>query len=230
VQAIEGAGYAVEQASNGQECLDAVHRFRPDAIVLDIIMPQLDGWNVLRKLKEDPELCSIPVILASILGDKEMGYVFGAVEYLMKPFDQNELISTIRSVCEGSDPRDVLVVDDDKSARELSRRILSKLGWRIFEAADGNKGLEQMIRHKPALVLLDLMMPGKNGFEVLQEMQGNAELKEIPVIILTSKSLDKEESDWLNRHSADLVQKGATGRADLIRAIEHHLDHQSGAN
>ena len=222
-QAIQAAGYVVEQAKDGRECLDTVQAFRPDAIVLDIIMPRLDGWNVLRSLKEDPELCDIPVILASVLADKEMGYVFGAVEYLMKPFDQSQLVSTLRSVCEEGEPRDVLIIDDDKSARELSRRILSKLGWRIFEAADGIKGLESMSRHKPALVLLDLMMPKKNGFEVLQDMQADPELQDIPVIILTSKSLDKEEISWLNRHTSDLVHKGTTGRVDLIKAIETHL-------
>lgn len=222
-QAIEGAGYIVEQARDGRECLETVRTFQPHAIVLDIIMPRLDGWNVLRSLKEDPEHCEIPVILASVLADKDMGYVFGAVEYLMKPFDQSQLISTLRSVCDESEPRDVLIIDDDKSARELSRRILSKLGWRIFEAANGKKGLESMSRHKPALVLLDLMMPEKNGFEVLQDMQDDPELKDVPVIIMTSKSLDKEEISWLNRHASDLVHKGTTGRIDLIKAIETHL-------
>ena len=231
VQAIVGAGYIAEQAKNGRECMDKVQSFRPDAIVLDIIMPQLDGWTVLRSLKEDPELCDIPVILASVLGDKEMGFVFGAVEYLLKPFDQDQLISTIRSVCGEGTARDVLVIDDDKSARDLSRRILSKLGWRVFEASDGVKGLERMARHKPALVLLDLMMPRKNGFEVLQAMQADPQLNDIAVIIVTSKTLDQDEIEWLNRHAADLVQKGSDGRADLIKAIERHLqpsvdDHQ----
>jgi len=123
IQAIVGAGYIAEQAKNGHECMDMVRTFRPDAIVLDIVMPQLDGWTVLRNSKEDPELCDIPVILASVLGDKEMGFVFGAGEYLLKPFDQDQLIATIRSVSGEGTQRDVLVVDDDKIARDLSRRL-----------------------------------------------------------------------------------------------------------
>jgi CheY-like chemotaxis protein len=144
-------------------------RVPPRAIVLDIIMPRQDGWSVLRALKSDPELCEIPVILATVLAERELGLALGAVEYLTKPIDVDRLIATIESVCNGT--RDVLVVDDDQVSRDLLRRILAKRGWTVHEAHNGVRGLEMMKTLSPHVVLLDLIMPEMNGFEMLNEMQ-----------------------------------------------------------
>src|SRR3546814_528431 len=147
---------------------------RPAAIILDIIMPDLDGWSVLHSLKTDDALSEIPVILVTVLADRDMGLALGAADYLTKPVDTRQLLKTLRRVRVGNDGTDVLVVDDDRATRDVLRRTLAREGWRVREAGDGEQGLEQLERARPALVLLDLMMPGMDGFGMLRAKIGRA--------------------------------------------------------
>src|SRR5690606_6273278 len=164
-KALAEAGLSPIEAASGAEGIAAARTHRPAAIILDIIMPHQDGWSVLRALKGDKELCEIPVILATILADRELGLSLGAVEYLTKPIDTDKLIRTIEA-CGGGN-RDVLVIDDDLASRDFLRRILVRKNWRVHEANDGRRGLELMKRLLPRLVLLDLLMPEMDGFQTL---------------------------------------------------------------
>jgi signal transduction histidine kinase/DNA-binding response OmpR family regulator/HAMP domain-containing protein len=220
-KALAEAGLASMEAASGAEGIAAARAHQPAAIVLDIIMPHQDGWSVLRTLKSDPELCAIPVILATILADRELGLSLGAVEYLTKPIDTNKLIRTIESC--GSGSRDVLVIDDDKASREFLRRILVKRDWTVHEASDGIRGLELMKRLLPRLVLLDLLMPEKDGFQTLNEMQRNPELQNIPVVVVTSKDLSANELKWLRDRAVAVVTKGANSRSQLVQALERQI-------
>ncbi|MCG5479694.1 MAG: response regulator [Ensifer alkalisoli] len=226
-RALAEAGLASIEAASGAEGIAAARTHRPAAIILDIIMPHQDGWAVLRALKSDPELCTIPVILATILADRELGLSLGAVEYLTKPIDTEKLIRTIEA-CGGGN-RDVLVIDDDRASRDFLRRILVKRNWTVHEAADGIRGLELMKRLLPRLVLLDLLMPEMDGFETLSEMQRIPELQKIPVVVVTSKDLSAKELRWLRDRAVAVVNKGANSRSQLVEALERQIPSQEPA-
>jgi signal transduction histidine kinase/CheY-like chemotaxis protein len=212
-------GYHVLHASGGREGLRLVQETRPDAITLDIIMPELDGWTVLRELKADSELRDIPVVLVTILGDREMGYTLGAADYLTKPIDTDALLQALGRFLAVGRQAEVLIVDDDPATREMLRRTVAKRGWTVVEAADGREALTRLEQATPAIVLLDLMMPGMDGFEVLEAMCRKESWRDIPVIIITAKDLDREDLARLNGRAEKVFQKGAYNRAELINIV-----------
>jgi CheY-like chemotaxis protein len=196
---------------------------RPDAITLDIIMPELDGWAVLRELKADTDLSCIPVVLVTVLGDRELGYALGADDYLTKPIDAEALLGVLgRFQADGSEIP-VLVVDDDPLTRDMLRRILSKRGWSVTEAACGSDAISALGKSRPAVVVLDLMMPGMDGFEVLDAMRRETGWHDIPVVVITAKDLTAEEVAWLNKHAERVFQKGAYKRSELVGVIHEMI-------
>jgi signal transduction histidine kinase/DNA-binding response OmpR family regulator len=215
-------GYEVLMAVNAEMGLEMARSHAPDAIILDVIMPERDGWSMLKEMKSDPDLCETPVILATIVADREMGLAFGAVEHLTKPVDANLLVSTLNAIA-GARDREVLIVDDDVATRNLFRRILVREGWHVREASDGKKALAQLDAKRPTLMLLDIMMPNVDGFDVLKSVRSNEALSDLPVIVVTSKDLTREEMDWLKSHAGDVIRKGETGRSDLVAALKRHL-------
>lgn len=223
-------GYRVVHAGGGREGLHLAREVRPDAITLDIIMPEFDGWAVLRELKADAELRSIPVVLVTILGDREMGYALGAADYLTKPVDPDALLGALGRFHAGNGDVPVLVVDDDPMTREMLRRILSKRGWSVAEAADGTAALSILGRTRPAAVVLDLMMPGMDGFEVLDTMRREAKWRDIPVVVVTAKDLSAEEVTWLNQHAERVFQKGAYTRSELVGVIHDMIARGTGTS
>lgn len=201
---------------------------RPHVITLDIIMPDLDGWAVLRALKDDSELRDIPVILLTILRDQDLGYALGASDFLTKPIDTEVLDRILRRYCT-AERAQILVVDDDPEMREILRRTLTKAGWTIGEAANGAECLDALQRAHPAVVLLDLMMPGMDGFEVLETMRRHEQWSDIPVIVITAKDLTREERAWLRGCAEKIVQKSACNRVELVRVIEGMIERRVNA-
>ncbi len=222
-EALTGAGYSVVTASSGKQGLELARRRQPHAIILDIIMPGMDGWMVLRELKQDKQLCDIPVILATVLGDRDLGLALGAAEHLSKPIDAREFMSTLRRIVPLG-ASDVLIVDDDEPTREMLRRLLVKEGWTVREAHNGSEGLAAARRGRPALMLLDVMMPGMDGLEVLAELRQDENLRDLPVIVITSKDLTLDERAWLEGQAGGLFQKGAYKRAELVQALREMVD------
>ncbi len=219
---VQREGYATLLANSATMGLELIRTHKPDAIILDVIMPGRDGWSLLKEIKSDPELCEIPVILVTIVPDRDMGLAFGAVEHLTKPISAEQLVSTLNRIARNN-PRDVLIVDDDASTRTLFRRILVREGWRVHEASDGQRALTQLQTRRPTLMLLDIMMPEQDGFDVLRALRGQSDLADLPVIVITSKDLSRQELDWLKAHASDVIRKGADGRAELIAALQRHL-------
>jgi CheY-like chemotaxis protein len=213
-------GYRVMHAAGGSEGLRLAREVRPDAITLDVVMPEVDGWAVLRRLKADPELHDIPVVLVTILGDREMGYALGAADYLTKPIDTDALLRALGRFMPTGRRAEVLVVDDDLATREMFRRTLAKGGWTVVEAADGREALTQLARAAPAVLLLDLMMPGMDGFEVLEAMRCEPGWRDIPVIVITTKDLGREELEWLRSRAERVFRKGAYDRTELVGVVE----------
>jgi signal transduction histidine kinase/DNA-binding response OmpR family regulator len=190
-------GFRIVTATSGEEALKLARQVRPRAITLDVMMPGMDGWAVLSALKADPELADIPVIIVSIIDDKNLGYALGASDYLTKPLERDRLGDVLRKRINATSGT-VLVAEDEVATREMLRRVLEKGGWGVVEAANGRQALEVVARERPALILLDLMMPEMDGFEFLQELRQHPEWQSIPVVVLTAKDLTEEDRLFLN--------------------------------
>jgi signal transduction histidine kinase/CheY-like chemotaxis protein/HAMP domain-containing protein len=222
--ALAREGYRVVTAPGGRNGLRLAKETKPDAVILDVIMPDVDGWTVLRSLKSDPELCEVPVILVTVLGDREMGIALGAAEHISKPIDPPELLRTLDRICRGVERPQVLVVDDDPATRDVLRRTLSKEGWMVREATNGQEGLAELAKARPAVMLLDLMMPEMNGFEVLRNVREDTDLHDLPVVVITSKDLTMEELAWLRGKALQVFQKGTYGRAELLTSLRTMIE------
>jgi len=221
---VKAEGYDVLMAGNAEVGLRMAREKMPDAVILDVIMPERDGWSMLKEMKSDPILCEMPVILATIVADREMGLAFGAVEHLTKPIDPSVLLKTLNGIADGLE-KDVLIVDDDVATRNLFRRILTREGWNVREASDGRRALTQLQTRKPTLMVLDIMMPHVDGFDVLKSVRATKGLSDLPVIVATSKDLTREEMSWLKDNTSEVIHKGETGRSDLLAALKRRLDH-----
>jgi CheY-like chemotaxis protein len=217
--ALAREGYTVITAPGGRDGLRLARERRPDAIILDVIMPDVDGWAVLRALKADAELADIPVILVTQLGDRDMGLALGAADHLTKPVAPEELVRVLKRVQNSDGPADVLIVDDDEATRDVLRRTLTREGWTVREAADGAEGLVRLAEATPGVILLDLMMPRMNGFEMLRTMRENRDWHDVPVVIVTSKDLSHDEREWLRGNTMEVFQKGAYGVGELVTSL-----------
>jgi signal transduction histidine kinase/CheY-like chemotaxis protein len=209
-------GFRVLTAASGEEGLRLARGSRPDVITLDVLMPGIDGWAVLTALKADPVLAGIPVIMLTVVDDRELGYVLGATEYLVKPVDRERLLAVVSPYRRD---RPVLVVDDDADARQILRRALESAGRAVVEAEHGRAALDALEGLTPAAILLDLMMPEMDGFELVAALQTRAEWRTIPVVIVTGKELTAGDRQRLQGSVARIVQKGSGAREALLEQI-----------
>jgi CheY-like chemotaxis protein len=193
-----------------------VKRLRPTLITLDVMMPGMDGWAVLSKLKEDPELAEIPVVMLTIMDDQHFGHALGATEYLTKPVDREKLLATIRRLAPPDFAGLALVVDDDPIVRDVLVHILERQGWSTATADDGVAALEAVSGRKPDLILLDLMMPRMDGFEFASELRKRPNWRSIPVVVITGKSLTQEDRLALQGHVHKVIQKGNFNHDQLL--------------
>jgi signal transduction histidine kinase/CheY-like chemotaxis protein len=210
-------GFRVVTAGGGEEGLRLAKQLRPDVITLDVLMPGMDGWAVLRSLKNDPEIAGIPVIMVTMVDDKDMGHALGAADYLPKPIDRDRLASLLRKYqCH---PGPVLIVEDDPATREMMRRTLEQDGWQVIEAPNGRVGLEYVAQKPPGLIVLDLMMPEMDGFEFVAELRKNKAWRAIPVVVVTAKDVTADDRSRLDGSVKKIFQKAALTREELAREI-----------
>jgi GAF domain-containing protein/DNA-binding response OmpR family regulator len=217
---LERAGFAVVTARGGQEGLRLVRELRPAAVTLDIMMPDLDGWTVLAAIKGDPALASIPVVLMSIVDQKNRGYALGAADYLVKPVDRSKLVATLNGIC-GSTGGHALLVDDDEVVRRGVRQALEPIGWRVTEAGDGQEAVALLTFARPDVIILDLMMPKMDGFEFMDELRGRPDHQDIPVVVITAKDLTDEDRDRLNGGVERIIQK--SDRDEMLRQLSREV-------
>ncbi|MEM7333025.1 MAG: response regulator [Chloroflexota bacterium] len=221
-------GFRVHTAVNGQEGLRMAAEIKPDAITLDVLLPSMDGWTVLSRLKEDPELANIPVIIVTMVEHKQMGYALGAADYLMKPIDKQTLVQVLERYRISAAPRfvgdhHVLIVEDDEPTRELMERTLEKVGWRVTAVENGLVALRALENAIPDLILLDLMMPEMDGFQFISNLRNNPEWNHIPTIVITAKELSVTEQMALNGNVQDVLQKGTFNRNKLLDQVSNLL-------
>jgi GAF domain-containing protein/CheY-like chemotaxis protein len=209
-------GFRVVTAAGGEEGLRLARELRPDAITLDVMMPGLDGWAVLTALKADPSVADIPVIMLTIVDDKNLGYALGASDYLTKPIERERLVTVL---AKHRRDRPVLVVDDDPGVRTLLRRMLEPEGYAVVEAENGRVALDRLRELTPSVVLLDLMMPEMDGFEFVSAFRGHEPWRGIPIVVITAKDLTGEDRERLNGYVQKILMKGAHGRDELLAEV-----------
>jgi CheY-like chemotaxis protein len=209
-------GFRVVTADCGEDGLRLARQVHPAAVTLDVMMPELDGWSVLARLKADPETADVPVVLLTIVDDRGRGFALGAADYLTKPIDWQRLGTILRRYLPADQAAPVLVIDDDAECREVVGRYLEREGWRVTTAVDGEEGLRAIAADAPALILLDLMMPGVDGFAFLDELPKRFPGMRTPVVVLTAKDLTAEDFDRLNGRVANILAKGNLARLDQV--------------
>ena len=205
-------------ADDGDKGLQLARQHRPKVITLDVLMPEMDGWSVLTALKADPELATIPVIMLTIMDDKNIGFTLGAVEYMSKPIDKVRLATILKRYRSGQ----VLVVEDSPVVRLQLRQMLAHEGWLVNEAENGRIALQKIEQSEPDLILLDLMMPEMDGFEFVLALRQKR--KYIPIIVLTAQDLTATDRERLNGYTEAILQKGRHSREDLLHQIRYWLE------
>lgn len=216
-------GFQVYLAATGDDGLRLAREKRPSAITLDVLMPDSDGWAVLSALKSDPHTRDIPVIMLTVAEDRTRGFTLGAADYVTKPIDWNRLGEILHKYC--SAPESILVVEDDQLQRESLSQALTLSGWLVREAKDGCEALNVLAAERPAVILLDLLMPNMDGFQFLEELRRRPDGDTIPVIVVTAKDLDDEDRRRLNGGVARILHKGSVSREELLARIRTEVCH-----
>jgi len=221
---LEKDGFSVVTTLSGEEGLRLAHEIQPAAITLDVMMPDMDGWSVLRALKANPTLHDIPIVMLTMIDDKSKGYSLGASDYLSKPVDREQLHTVLARYYKPDEACSVLLVEDDVATRKMMTRTLEKSNWTVSEAGNGREALERLAQQKARLILLDLMMPVMDGFDFLLEMRAKPEWQDIPVIVLTAKDLTDEDRLMLSGRVEQIVEKGACAHDQVVSLVHKALD------
>jgi CheY-like chemotaxis protein/anti-sigma regulatory factor (Ser/Thr protein kinase) len=213
--------YRVAMAESGVEALKKAQQLRPDAITLDVLMPGSSGFETLAALRKNHETASIPVIVLSIVDQKEVGFALGAADYLIKPVRKPALLETIRKHVPSSpdDDSSILLVDDDPKALELLEESLRSAGYETQAVRSGTRALEVLASKVVGAILLDLLMPGMDGFQVIRHVRQEPTLKELPILVMTAKNLSQSEIAILSRETQGLLQKGGSWKEQLIAEV-----------
>ena len=224
-------GFQTTVATTGRDALAKAKELKPLAITLDVMLPELDGWEVLARLKRDPETADIPVVIVSVIDNPELGLALGALDYFVKPVEAHALVRCVSRYNfprrNGHDDCRVLVVDDESANRDLLRQILEPVGFNVLLADGGQQALELARSETPDLVLLDLMMPGVSGFEVVEGLRGIASTRAVPIIVLTAKDLTDDDKAQLNGRVSRILARRSTGAADLLSQLQEVLVHRA---
>ncbi len=220
--ALGSAGFLSIRARHGDEALRLAREARPVAVTLDLVLPGVDGWEVLKRLKNDDATRQLPVVIVSRVDNHDLGIALGAADYFVKPVDRDRLLARLHEITssggDGAHPR-LLVIDDDAAVHSLLQEDLGSLGFTIHAALSGEEGLRAAAEHAPDVILLDLLMPGMSGFEVAGSLKENPRTANIPIVVLSSKEITKEDRQALNSKVSSYVRKGASAREQLVREI-----------
>lgn len=216
------AGYQVEYATDGEEAIEKATEIRPFAITLDILLPKKDGWQVLREMKMKPNLQSIPVIIVSVTEERQLAFGLGAVDHLVKPIDKETLLASLQSLklpSRDGSPR-ILVVDDDPQTVRLLSTVLTSDGYEVLKVYGGSEAIETAVSQSPDLIILDMMMPQVDGFQVIQRLTGDPRTCDIPIVICTALDLTNEDRDRLNGQIQSIIRKTGNVKEELLAAIK----------
>jgi CheY-like chemotaxis protein len=216
---LKNEGYRLTTARSGGAGLKLAKTFKPDIVTLDVLMTDMDGWDVLAALKANPETREIPVVMLTIVDEATRGYALGAAEYLMKPIERDTLLTALSRVAGNKRKPSVLLVEDDEPTRAMVRQMLDGHCDVLSEAGDGEEGLERLAESRPDVILLDLLMPKVDGFEFLEALRADESNLDIPVIVVTAKDLTAEDHERLGGAVSRVLEKNALGGRALVAEI-----------
>lgn len=220
---LEREGFAVRSAAGGAEGLELARQWRPGAITLDVLMPGLDGWEVLGRLKADPDTAGIPVVMVSVLREERLARALGAEDFLTKPVDRERLVRALTRLHPATPAAPVLVVEDDPATRAGLEAAIRAEGWPVLTATNARAALEAVAAHRPALILLDLLLPEMDGFEFLEALRRLPEGRNVPVVVLTARDLNEAERRRLNGRVERVLQQGDLTPRELAAELRRHL-------
>jgi signal transduction histidine kinase/DNA-binding response OmpR family regulator len=215
-----GDEYTVIGLLSGDDVVAKAKVLNPLAITLDILMPDKDGWQVLRELKETPETQDIPVIIVSILDERKLGFSLGAAEYIVKPVARNVLLKRMRSLERGMPITRVLVVDSEVETVRLIGNILREAGYEVLTAYNSEDAIKSIRESRPQLVILSLMMPRVSGLDVIEFLKTERDVKDTPLIVLTYREFTEQEINALNGRIEAILNKGLLKEEDLSRELK----------
>ncbi|BCM82207.1 response regulator [Methylobacterium indicum] len=230
VRFLKRDGFQVATAPDGRAGLEQARALRPRVVLLDVTMPRMDGWAVLRALRADPDFGATPVIMVTVLDEQNLAFSLGATDYLHKPVEWGALKEAMERFRPAIHEGPVLVVDDDPDVRERMTTMLTREGWRVASAENGLAGLEAVGVRKPGLVLLDLMMPEMDGFGFLRALRDKPEWRDIPVVVLTAKDVTAEDRRRLAGRADRILPKAGLGMADLAATLRGLMGPSSGSD
>ena len=217
-RSLERHGFRVESAQSGEEGLRKAIELRPNAITLDVLMSGMDGWAVLNAIKANRELSRTPVIMMTVIDNRNYGFLLGATEYLPKPIDRGKLLEVLLRYARGSSGP-ALVVEDDVDARRILMNALRAEGFEAEEAENGRVALEHVERRRPSIILLDLMMPEMDGFEFVSRLRELPNMRGVPIVVLTAKEISSDDRERLNGQVINVIQKGSIPIEDLLTEL-----------
>ncbi len=225
--ALEQEGYRVLGARTGEQALQLLESERPALVSLDIVLPGMAGWDILKEIKSRHATRDIPVLIVTVLENRELGLALGADDFFTKPVDRAAFVQRVRELAPPLDPPDgeraILVIDDDPAVHDLLEAELEPAGYSVLTAANGPDGLALARSRSPALIVLDLMMPGMNGFEVAVELRSDPRTARLPVVVLTAKDLTAADRQALSGKIATVIPKGDDAVARVTRSIRDLL-------
>lgn len=220
---LKDSGFQVVSARSVAEARGLVKQFVPVAVVLDVLLEGDTSWSFLGELRSDARTREVPVLVVTVIDHQAKARALGADEFCIKPVERKWLLSKLAKLVKKGRTRKVLVIDDDEVARYLVRRALEGSPYELLEAAGGREGLEKARREKPDLVILDLVMPEMNGFDVLDALRAQEDTANIPVIIHSSKALDEEERSRLGALTDGLIRKDDLTREVALQRVREAL-------
>ena len=217
---LEAGGFRMTIARTGTEALTMARDLLPVAITLDILLPEIDGWEVLTRLKADELTRNIPVVVISVIDNPTLGRALGALDYFVKPVDRSALLSRLgrhrfTTNAQGGEIR-VLLIDDEPANLDLLEALLEPEGFKVLRASGGKQGIDVARAQQPELILLDLMMPEVTGFDVVEALRADDATRPIPIMVLTSKELTKADKKALNGCVAAIFQRNSVGGPELV--------------
>ena len=225
---LEREGFAVAMAEDGRRELEMARALRPRAVLLDVTMPHMDGWAVLRALRADPDIGAMPIVMITVLDEQNLAFSLGATDYLQKPIDRASLKAVIERFRPASGAGPILVVEDEPDVRAQLCTFLRREGFSVREAEHGRQALDAFTEERPSLVLLDLMMPEMDGFGFLRALRADPARRDVPVVVLTAKDITAEDRRRLAGQADRVLAKGTTGLGELARDLHALVSMPSG--
>jgi CheY-like chemotaxis protein len=231
---LEDTGFRVVRTPSAEAALELAALEIPDLLTLDIHLPGMDGWEFLERFKQQERFAGVPVVIVSIVADKSRGLSLGASQVLQKPISREEFSRALAAIGFSVGPptdeaqRTVLVVDDDPKAVQLLGAYLTPAGYRVLSAFGGQEGIDVARQQHPDLIVLDLMMPEVNGFDVVDALKGDVTTATIPIVIVTAKQINAEDRAFLKRAVLKVIQKSDFKQAGFIDEVKRAMRGKGG--